>query len=298
MRILLVGATGVIGRRLIPVLIKSGHEVIGTTRTAEKRQRLERPGASSVVVDVFDREKVFTLVRETHPDVIIHQFTDLSEMHLSTDSRILQEGTRNLVDAAKQAGVHRLIAQSMAWAYAPGEGPADESVPLDIEAPEPRLTTIKGIQALEAAVAEMEWGVVLRYGLLYGPGTWFAPDGTIAEHVRQGQRVADQGVTSFLHVDDATHAALLALNWPQGIFNIVDDKPASATIWLPVYAATLGAPVPAMSMERPRAARGATNSRARHLLNWQPIYSSWREGFACVAREWRARHEEERPVML
>ncbi|EFH85322.1 NAD-dependent epimerase/dehydratase family protein [Ktedonobacter racemifer] len=286
MKIFLVGATGVIGRRLIPLLVESGHEVIGTMRVAEKRQLLEQSGASSAVVDVFDRENVFTSVREAQPDVIIHQLTDLSERNLVANSRIRQEGTRNLVDAAKEAGVRHLIAQSIAWAYAPGEGPADESVPLDIEAPEPRLTTIKGVQALESAVGELERGVVLRYGLLYGPGTWYAPDGTIAEQVRRGQLVADSGVVSFLHVDDAAHAALLALNWPQGIFNIVDDEPAPATIWLPVYAATLGASAPTVSTQCPRAARGATNTRARRLLNWQPLYPSWREGFARAAREW------------
>ncbi len=291
MKILLVGATGVIGRRLIPLLIASGHVVAGTTRVAEKSQFLRKAGASPVVVDVFEREKLFAVVRETQPDIIIHQLTDLGERNTVTNARIRKVGTRNLVDAAKEAGVRHLIAQSISWVCVPGEGPADESVPLDIDAPEPRRVTIEGVQALESAVGEMEKGIVLRYGTLYGPGTWYAPDGFIAEQVRQGQLTADEGVTSFLHVDDAAQAALLALNWERGIYNIVDDEPAPGIIWLPIYAATLNAPPPPVSSERPRGARGASNAKARRLLNWQPLYPSWREGFARAVREWKSQAE-------
>jgi nucleoside-diphosphate-sugar epimerase len=291
MRVFLVGAAGVIGRRLIPLLVASGHAVTGTTRVAEKCHLLQQLGASPVVVDVFEREQLFTVVRETQPDVIIHQLTDLSERNTAANAHIRKVGTRNLVDAAKEAGIRHLIAQSIAWAYAPGEGPADESVPLDIEAPGARRVTIEGVQALESAVGEMERGVVLRYGVLYGPGTWYAPDGLIAEQVRRGQLVADEGVTSFLHVDDAARAALLALNWPHGVINVVDDEPASATVWLPVYAATLGASTPTVQTEHPHAARGATNAKARRLLNWQPTYPSWREGFPRAVREWNSQVE-------
>ena len=279
MKILLVGAAGVIGRRLIPLLIASGHEVIGTTRTAEKGRTLQGLGASPVLVDVFDRERLFTVVREGQPDVIIHQLTDLSSMDLAANTRVRQVGTRNLVDAAKNAGVRQLIAQSIAWIYEPGEEPADESVPLDLAASQPRLATVEGVRDLELAVGEMEWGVVLRYGLLYGPGTWYAPNGSIAEQVRRGKVVADEGVTSFLHVDDAARATLLALDWPQGTVNVVDDEPAAGTVWLPAYADALAAPPVPVSADRPRGARGATNAKARRLLNWQPIYPSWREGF-------------------
>ncbi|GHO65154.1 dTDP-glucose 4,6-dehydratase [Ktedonobacter sp. SOSP1-52] len=285
MKILLVGAAGVIGRRLIPLLVESGYEVIGTTRAIEKREMLQKLGAFPVVVDVFDREELFKTMREVRPDVVIHQLTDLSMRDLAANARIRREGTRNLVDAAHEVGVRHLIAQSIAWAYAPGKGPADEDVPLDIEAPEPRCTTVEGVQALEQAVGEMERGIVLRYGLLYGPGTWYAPDGSIAEQVRQGQVTADEGITSFLHVDDAARATLLALGWPRGVFNIVDDVPAPGTAWLPIYAATLHAPPPPISATQPRAARGATNAKARRLCNWQPSYPDWHEGFTRAAQE-------------
>jgi nucleoside-diphosphate-sugar epimerase len=285
MKILVAGAMGVIGRRLVPLLIEAGHEVTGTTRNAEKSQKLQQMGASPVIIDVFNRAELIELVRKIQPEVIIHQLTDLSSRNTEVNARMRRDGTRNLVDAAHAAGVRHIIAQSISWVYVPGEGPADESVPLDIEAPMPRRVTIEGVQALEQAVAEVEKGIVLRYGMLYGPGTWYAPDGPVAEQVRRGELPADEGVTSFLHVDDAARAALLALDWPAGIVNVVDDEPAPATSWLPVYAATLGAPVPPVSTEKPRGARGALNTRARQILNWQPIYRSWREGFRQAVRQ-------------
>ena len=288
MKILVAGATGVIGRRLIALLVASGHEIIGTTRTAEKSQMLQKQGAIPVIVDAFDRDGLTTVVREAQPDVIIQQLTDLSAGSSAANARMRREGTRNLVDAAHAAGVRQFIAQSISWVCAPGDGPADENVPLDLEAPEPRRTTVEGVVALERAVAEMERGIVLRYGTLYGLGTWYAPDGSIAQQVRQRQLTADEGITSFLHVEDAARAALLALDWPPGIVNIVDDEPAPGTVWLPVYAATFGSPAPPVAEGQPRAARGATNRKARQLLNWQPVYPSWREGFPHVVQEWRS----------
>ncbi|GHO49327.1 NAD-dependent epimerase/dehydratase family protein [Ktedonospora formicarum] len=280
MKIVVAGATGIIGRRLVPLLIAAGHEVYGTTRTAEKGQALQQAGASPLVIDMYDREGLSKVMREIQPEMVIHQLTDLSSFDYAANVRLRKEGTRNLVDAAKGAGVRRMIAQSISWVTAPGEGPADENVPLDLEAPLPRLRTIEGVQALESAVAEMEQPLVLRYGLLYGPDTWYARDGVIAEQVRRGEVVASKEVTSFLHIDDAARAALLALDWPQGIVNIVDDEPATGKVWLPIYAAVLGAPEPPTSDEKPRGMRGASNAKARQQLRWQPEYPSWREGFA------------------
>jgi nucleoside-diphosphate-sugar epimerase len=289
MKILVAGATGVIGRWLIPLLVASGYEVIGTTRTSDKSEMLQRLGATPQVVDVFDRTKLATIVHEVHPEVVIQQLTDLSAGSSAANARMRREGTRNLVDAAHAAGVRQFIAQSISWVSSPGDCPADETVTLDLEAPEPRRTTVEGVHALERAVAEMERGIVLRYGTLYGLGTWYAPNGSIAQQVRQGQLTADEGITSFLHVEDAARAALLALDWPPGIVNIVDNDPAPGTVWLPVYAATLGAPAPPVAKGQPRGARGATNRKARQLLNWQPMYPSWREGFLQVMQEWRNR---------
>ncbi|MBO0794622.1 MAG: NAD(P)-dependent oxidoreductase, partial [Ktedonobacteraceae bacterium] len=245
---------------------------------------LHEMGASAAIVDVFDREGLSRVVREIQPEVIIHQLTDLSHRDFAANAHLRRVGTRNLVDAARAAGVRRMIAQSIAWAYAPGEDPADESVPLDLEAPFPRRSLIESVQALEQSVLEMEQGLVLRYGLFYGPGTWYAPDGLMAQQVRRGELSADEGITSFVHVDDAARATLLALDWPTGVVNIVDDEPAPGSSWLPVYAETLGAPAPSVSRERPPFARGALNTKARQRLNWQPLYPSWREGFAATAQ--------------
>jgi nucleoside-diphosphate-sugar epimerase len=292
MKIFLAGASGVIGRRLIPLLVASGHEVIGTTRHASKAALLQNLGATPRVVDVFDRDGLAVVMREAQPDIVIHQLTDLSDKDFASNdfsatARIREIGTRNLVDAARAVGVGRIIAQSIAaWVYSPGEGPADENVPLDSEAPLPTRDIVKGVLALERAVAEIERWVVLRYGSLYGPGTVYAPDGLMADLVRRGQVPADDGITSFLHVDDAARAALLALDWPQGVVNVVDDEPAKGTEWLPVYAATLGAPVPSIAAGQARPTRGASNAKARHILHWSPLYPSWREGFAQVAQEW------------
>jgi nucleoside-diphosphate-sugar epimerase len=286
MRIFVAGATGVLGRSLVPLLRAAGHEVLGTTRTQEKAGLLLSMGAIPVVVDAYDRERLIAAVRTAQPDVVMHQLTDLGARDSSANARLRTQGTRHLVDAVRAAGVRRLIAQSIAWTYRPGPGPASESEPLDSEAPEPRRTLVAGVQALEASSAEVEGWVVLRYGRFYGTGTWYAPDGAIADQVRRGEVPADESVASFIHVEDAARAALLALGWPPGVVNVVDDEPAPATTWLPVYAASLGAPAPRITEGYERGARGADNRKARHELHWQPRYPSWREGFVHAAEDW------------
>jgi nucleoside-diphosphate-sugar epimerase len=280
MKIFVAGATGAIGRRLLPLLAAAGHDVAGATRVAAKGELVRALGATPVIVNVFDREALVAAVAAARPDVVIHQLTDLAGRDFAGNTRIRIEGTRNLLDAAQAAGVRRVIAQSLAFAYAPGVGPAREDEPLDLDAPESRRQTIVGVQALEGAVAALPAGVILRYGLLYGPGTWYAPDGQIADQVRRGALVANENVSSFVHVEDAARAALAALDWPAGAVNVVDDEPAPATVWLPVYAAALGAPAPPTAPGQDRGARGASNAKARHELGWQPRYPTWRIGFA------------------
>ncbi|HEX5414932.1 MAG TPA: NAD(P)-dependent oxidoreductase [Chloroflexota bacterium] len=280
MKIFLAGATGVIGRSLIPMLINAGYEVAGTTRRAEAVELLRSLGAKPIVVDVLDRERLFRALETERPDVVIHQLTDLSTRDMRANARVRVEGTWNLVDAARAIGVRRMIAQSISFVYAPSEGPAREDEPLDLEAPPPRRAMVEAVASLERAVSELPEGVVLRYGSLYGPGTWYAPGGAFAEQARRGERAANEGITSFVHVADAARAALLALDWPAGIVNIVDDEPAPATAWLPVYAATLGAPPPPVASGAGRSERGASNAKARRELGWELLYPSWRVGFA------------------
>jgi nucleoside-diphosphate-sugar epimerase len=238
-------------------------------------------GADVVVADALDRTAVLDAVAAARPDVVMHQLTDLSGGTSATNAALRERGTRNLVDAALAAGVRRVVAQSIAWAYAPGAEPAGEQEPLDAEAPEPRQTTIRGVAALESAVAEaLEW-VVLRYGLLYGPGTWYAPDGLRADQARAGKLTADADVSSFVHADDAAAAALAALDWPSGAVNVCDDDPAPGSDWVPAFCAAVGAPPPpAAGGERAGWARGAANRHARADLGWMPRHPTWRRGFA------------------
>ncbi|REK52378.1 MAG: NAD(P)-dependent oxidoreductase [Thermobacillus sp.] len=279
MRIFVAGASGVIGRRLLPKLAAAGHDVTGLTHRAENMPHIEAAGARAVVADIFDRDSVMRALEAARPDVVIHQLTALKEWNLEDNANIRKTGTRHLVDAALAAGAKRMTAQSIAWAYEPDESPASETDGLDLRAAPPRSTTIEGVAALEQAVQEMPSSVILRYGMLYGPDTWYAPDGLIADRVRRREMPATDGVTSFLHVEDAAQAAVLALDWPDGIVNIVDDEPAAGTEWLPHYAALLGAPAPELKPGRGGWERGASNAKARREYGWTPIYGSWRTGF-------------------
>jgi nucleoside-diphosphate-sugar epimerase len=256
------------------MLVGAGHEVFGTTRDPGKTARMEAIGARPVLVDVFDRDALIAAVGEARPDVIIHQLTDLAAADRAANGRLRIVGTRNLVDAAKAAGVRRMIAQSIAIAYAPGAEPATEQDPLADDPPARR----DSVRSLEAAVGELPLGVILRYGLLYGPGTWYSRIGPIADAVRRAERPAGNGISSFVHVADAARAAMLAIGWPAGVVNIVDDEPAAGTEWLPLFAAAIGAPPPPMD-EQDGQERGASNRKARGELGWKPLHPTWREGF-------------------
>ncbi|WP_344591103.1 NAD(P)-dependent oxidoreductase [Actinomadura vinacea] len=274
MKILVAGATGVVGRRLVPLLVQAGHEVAGTTRHAERAGSIADQNARPVVVDMLNAKAVRKVVAAARPDAVIHQLTDLADEDFAANSKLRVHGTRNLVEAAGKAGVELMIAQSIAWCYVPGERPAVESDPLDTTLP-----PYEGISALEETVARMPRGVVLRYGALYGPGTWYAPDGAIAERVRAGSLRPAPSWTSFVHADDAASAALAALDWPAGPVNIVDDEPAMTADWLPVYSAALGAPMPGAGRHAATIGRPVSNAKALSL-GWKPQVPSWRTGFA------------------
>jgi len=218
-RILLAGASGAIGQRLVPLLHDAGYHVTGTTRSSAKAEHLRTLGVEAVVVDVFDADALTRVVADAHPDTVIHQLTDLSPGTGTTDmgqaiarnARIRNEGTRNLVNATIAAGARRLIAQSIAWAYAPGGEPHSEADPLDIGASGTRGISVGGVVALENLVLTSPCfsGVVLRYGQLYGPGTGVdAPAGTTP-----------------LHVEAAAYAARLAVDRNlSGVFNIAEPN--------------------------------------------------------------------------
>jgi nucleoside-diphosphate-sugar epimerase len=223
-RIFLAGASGAIGRRLTPLLLAAGHTVTGTTRSADKAEELNGRGVEPAIVDVFDSNALRGAIVGARPDVVIHQLTDLPQVFdparltdwLKRNARLRVEGTANLVAAAQAAGVRRLIAQSVAFAYADGPEPHGENDPLaSVEGDTPGAISARGVRALEEVVVHAQGidGIVLRYGRLYGPGTW---------------SVAASGRAA-LHVDAAAKAALLAMTrGSPGIFNIAEDDGAVA----------------------------------------------------------------------
>ncbi|MGH0600277.1 NAD-dependent epimerase/dehydratase family protein [Bacillus mycoides] len=282
MKIFLAGSTGVIGRSLIPMLAQKGHEVFGMIRSESNVEMIQEMGGKPVVADAFDRDNVYAALNEIKPDVVIHQLTSLNSGDVNENARIRKEGTQNLVDAAICAGVKKIIAQSISWAYEPGNTLATEETPLDINAPLPRKITIDGVLALEEKVSQMPEFVILRYGTLYGPGTWYSKDGKIATQLRRQELFATTGITSFLHVEDAANAAVLALNWPSGIVNIVDDEPVKDTVWLPHFAEVIGAPRPKLQDSYNQWERGNSNRKAKNEYGWKPTYSSWTEGFNTI----------------
>ncbi len=220
MRIFLAGASGVIGRRLAVLLRDAKHDVAGTTRTPAKISMLEELGVAPIVVDVLDADALAQAVAAARPEIVIHQLTDLPSAPgtpgypaaQQANRRLRIEGTRNLMQAAKAAGARRAVAQSIAFVYAPGDGLRTEDDPLDLAAEGQRQLTVQGVVALEHEVLNTPAidGVVLRYGLLYGPGTWY-------EKPRMPPSV---------HVDAAAHAALLALERGAGVYNIAEDDGA------------------------------------------------------------------------
>ncbi|GAA2468681.1 NAD-dependent epimerase/dehydratase family protein [Winogradskya humida] len=279
MRVFLAGGSGVVGRALIPMLVADGHDVSATTRSAAKIELLRELGARAVPLDVFDRDAVQVAFEQVRPDAVIHQLTDLTGGDPASNAHLRRVGTRHLVGAAQRAGVRRVVAQSISWVYRPGTTPAVEDDPLDTDSAAPRRTTIAGVRALETAVLGCREGVVLRYGQLYGPGTWYARDGRFGRAARTGTLPTSATVTSFVHVDDAARAASQALTWPRGIWNIVDDEPAAGDQWVPVFADAVGASknaaAPAVGGD---IGRPVSNARARHA-GFAPAYRSWREGF-------------------
>jgi nucleoside-diphosphate-sugar epimerase len=298
-KVLVAGASGAIGRQLVPQLAAAGHEVIGLARTASPVARL--------AVDALDRRAVYAAVRDVAPDAVVNMLTAiparLNPRRMTTEfaltNRLRTEGTRNLVDAARESGARRIIAQGLAYAYEPGDGLADEETPLWRWPPAPFASSMTALRGLEA-ITTQAGGTVLRLGHLYGPGTMFASDGSFADDVRAGKvplAGAGASVFSFVHVSDVAAAVVAALDpVVPSVLNIVDDDPTPIRDWLPEMAEVLGAPLPRrlpLALVRLIAGawgaaylgglRGADNSRARRTLGWLPRHRSWRAEAAVAA---------------
>jgi len=289
MRVVVAGATGVIGRCLVPRLSAAGHEVTGLSRAAG--------------VDLLDRNAVIRLVAEARPDAAVHMATAIpariNPKTMARDfeltNRLRTDGTRNLIEAARGAGVKRIIVQGLGYAYQPGDGLADEDAPLWRDPPREFATSLRALVELERLTAEAG-GLVLRIGHLYGPGSAYAADGSFTAQVRARRLpVVGSGgsVFSFIHAADAADAVVAALQREvSGVLNIADDTPVPIGEWLPAFAAMLGAPAPRhVPAALARLAgggwgvafmtrlRGASNARARAQLGWRPRYPGWSDGF-------------------
>jgi len=276
------------------------------TRREQAADEIRAAGAAAAVCDVFDREPLDAAVAAAAPEVVVHQLTALPavfdfkdpNLYMAT-SRVRTEGTRNLLAAARAAGARRVVAQSICFVYRPvGDWVKDERAPLIDDAPGTFGDALKAVFDLERQVLGADGidGLVLRYGFFYGPGTAYAADGHWASEARR-RRLAivgkGEGVTSFLHVDDAAAATVAACERGEpGIYNVSDDDPARMDEWVPAYAEAVGAKRPfrvprwiARLIAGPAAAalatetRGASNTKAKRELGWQPRYPSWRQGF-------------------
>jgi nucleoside-diphosphate-sugar epimerase len=307
MRVFVAGATGAIGKRLVPQLVEAGHQVTAITRSKEKLGMLYELGAEAVLCDVFDAGRLGTVVAQAEPDAVINELTDLPQSlnprklkeYYAANNRVRREGTSNLLSAARGAGVRRFLVQGAAYWYAPTDGAVKtEGAPLYLDAPAPIGPAVQTIKEVEEAVLTAEGieGVVLRYGMFYGPGTWYAKDGDVGRQVgkrRYPMIGRGEGTYSFIHIDDAASATVAALESARpGVYNVVDDEPASAAEWMSLYAEALGAKrpprVPAF-LARMIAGdalvtwmlglRGASNEKIKEELGWRPRYKSWRQGF-------------------
>ncbi|MEV0843419.1 NAD(P)-dependent oxidoreductase [Actinocatenispora sera] len=304
MRVFVAGATGVVGRQLLPLLAEVGHEPIGMARSAAADDRVRELGGRPVRADALDADAVAQAVRITAPDAIVNMLTAIpakvDSRHLARDfdatNRLRTEGTRNLLAAARRAGVPRVIAQGLAYAYEPGDGVANEDSPLWAKPPSQFVPVLDALRDLERQTTAAG-GLVLRLGHLYGPGSTFAADGMFTRQAAAGKLPIVGGGTatySFLHGADAASAIVAALDRPvRGVLNVVDDDPAPVHEWLPALARIVGGPAPkrvpaglarlaagAWGVAFLTRLRGADNARARLSLDWRPRYSSWRDGFA------------------
>jgi nucleoside-diphosphate-sugar epimerase len=314
MKVFVAGATGALGKQLIPQLTDAGHEVVGMTRSETKVDMIRALGADPVVADALDPVAVGRAVSEAEPDAIIHELTALTDLSsfrnidktFEMTNRLRTEGTDNLLSAGRAAGIEKFVIQSFAgWPFAKTGGPIkSEDAPLDTHPPKKMTETLDAIRYLErevTAINDQGWatGTVLRYGGFYGPGTSLSSDPESPQmkmiRKRQWPIVGDgNGITSFIHIADAAAATVKALDGDHpGIYNVTDDEPAPFSEWMPVAAHTVGAPPPRripkwlgrlaggeVAVGMMTEMRGASNAKAKRELGWKPRYASWRQGFA------------------
>jgi nucleoside-diphosphate-sugar epimerase len=317
MKVFVAGATGALGRALVPQLVARGHEVVGMTRTEPKQDLVRSLGAHPVVADALDPDAVAEAVASAEPEVIVHELTALSgkvsmrdarhperSVAVRMTNRLRTEATDHLLASGRAVGARRFVAQSVvAFRFARTDGPLQtEADPLDLNVPAAMRPGLEAILHLEQAVTTIDWGegLVLRYGSFYGPGTGFsvAPDAMMTAPIRKRRFPViggGGGVWPFVHVADAASATVAAVEQGRsGVYNIVDDDPALVREWLPALASALGAKPPrrvprwlvrlaageAAAVMMTDMNGGTSNAKAKRELGWQLRYPSWRQGFA------------------
>lgn len=309
MRVFVAGSTGTVGKFLVPLLVESGHDVVALVRNSRKALEVEAFGAKATVADALDRDELSKAVEKAEPEVIVHQLTSLPgaadfkklDEGFSLTNRFRTEVTDTLLAAARLVRARRFIAQSFCgWPFAREGGLVKaEEDPLDLNPPASFSNTLAAIRYLEDTVRRTEdlEALALRYGFFYGPGTSIAMDGSVVEFIRRRRLpiVGDgAGIWSFIHIRDVARATVAAVsNGSPGIYNIVDDKPAPVSTWLPALARAVGAKPPyrvpgwlgklvigAGGLSMMTEVRGCSNIKAKRELEWQLIYPSWERGFA------------------
>jgi len=310
LKVFVAGATGAIGKQLVPLLVESGHEVHGMTRHESKQPMLHEMGAVPVVADGLDADQVAEAVGKAQPDVIVHQLTSLAGWGMrdlkrgaAITNRLRIEGTDHLLSSGQAVGVRRFVAQSNYAVYARTGGPVkSEEDPLDLAPPGKLREGLAAMRHLEEAVLDAEWteGIALRYGGFYGPGTNMTSGGDLFEMIRKRRFPligGGGGIWSFIHIADAAEATVAAVeHGSRGVYNVVDDDPAPVAEWLPELTRMLSGKKP---RRMPRFilrlftgeggvvmmtdARGASNVKAKRELAWSPAHPSWRQGFAAVS---------------
>ncbi len=308
MRVFIAGGTGAIGKVLVPLLVENGHEVIVLARGEHKVEEVEAMGAKAAAADPLDREELTAAIRSAEPEVIMHQLTALSgagnfrkfDEEFALTNRFRTEVTDTMLAAARMVGARRFIAQSFCgWPFAREGGPVKtEEDPLDANPPASFSKTLAAIRRLEDTIqrtTETE-ALALRYGMLYGPGTGFARDGSIVDLVRKRRMpiIGDgAGTWSFIHVQDVARATVAAMSRAEpGVYNVVDDDPAPVSTWLPYLADVLDARPPRKlpawlgkiaigdgGVSMMTRIRGGSNAKAKREFEWRPIYPTWRRGF-------------------
>ncbi|GAA6617136.1 NAD-dependent epimerase/dehydratase family protein [Scytonema sp. NUACC26] len=302
MKIFIAGATGAIGRPLIAQLLAKGYDVVALTRSTDRARTLAEQGIEPALADVFDKDAIKAAIKNAQPEIVIEQLTSLPKTYTGEsmsaagplNRRLRLEGGANVLAAAQESGVRRYLRQSLAFWAVPGIGLADEEAPLSLDASPSVAADARTVNEIEYRLLKTPnlEGIALRYGFFYGLGTWFAPDGDVAQQVRQQQFPIvgnGEGVWSWIHVEDAALATVAAVERGNpGIYQITDDHPLEVREWLRAFARWLNAPPPpqilveqALQMGGADAVyygtqmRGASNAKAKRELNFQPRLLEW-----------------------